>query len=162
MNKEFIPCEGANGFRVSNPPVLLVACARASLDVFDKVETFRTLKQLLFYYIYYQAGMERLRKKSVLLTGYLESLIMSELKDSVHIFTPSNQEERGCQLSLSLLFNIEAEKVVELLKKEGVICDARKPDVIRVAPAPLYNTFKDVFRFIDALKKIIEVFRTGL
>jgi len=160
MEPQFIPCEGANGFRLSNPPVLLVACIRASLDLFD------------------QAGMEALRKKSLLLTGYLEQLLQSELADEVHIFTPSDPEARGCQLSLSFRACMpsslemgsaaagsdssaaaagqkDIDSILTALQSEGVMCDARKPNVIRIAPTPLYNSFRDVYDFVSILKTIL-------
>jgi kynureninase len=84
MAPEFVPCEGAYGFRLSNPPVLLMACVRASLDIFDQA-----------------GGIEKLREKSILLTGYLEMLLNDELGGHVDIFTPSDPNQRGCQLSLS-------------------------------------------------------------
>jgi kynureninase len=100
--------------------------------------------------------MEKLRIKSIQLTQYLEKLIKSELSTKVTIFTPSNIHERGCQLSLS--FNTltgSIEEVVEKLKLQGVICDARKPNVIRIAPTPLYNTFSDIYKFVLILKSIL-------
>ena len=135
MDPVFIPCEGVYGFRVSNPSVFLIACARASLDIFDEV------------------GMEALRKKSTLLTGYLEFLLRSEVADDVDIFTPSDPRRRGCQLSLS--FKCDLDHLMKALKNAGIICDARKPNVIRIAPTPLYNTFLDVHQFVVTLKSIL-------
>jgi kynureninase len=105
--------------------------------------------------------MERLRAKSLLLTGYLEYLIRSELSEKVEIITPSNPAARGCHLSVS--FNVvntatgeklTAEDVLETLKNEGIFGDVRKPNVIRITPTPLYNSFLDVFEFITILKKL--------
>jgi kynureninase len=98
--------------------------------------------------------MEKLRAKSLLLTAYLEHLIIGELGGKVKIFTPANPEERGCQLSLS--FQHDVEIVNKSLAAAGVICDVRKPDVMRVAPAPLYNSFGDVYRFVHILKGILD------
>ncbi|KAJ1422139.1 pyridoxal phosphate-dependent transferase [Ochromonadaceae sp. CCMP2298] len=142
MEPDFIPCLGANGFRLSNPPVLLVACIRASLDLFDR------------------AGMDKLRSKSLLLTGYLESLLRSELSNDVSIFTPADPQQRGCQLSLSfsactVSTHIDIDTILEALQSEGVICDARKPNVIRIAPTPMYNSFRDVFEFVRILKAVL-------
>ena len=134
MNSTFVSCGGANGYRLSNPPVLLIACARASLDLFDKT------------------GIDMLRRKSLLLTGYLEYLIKRDLSDFISIFTPSNPHERGCQLSLAFK-NTDLEEVFSHLQQHGVICDIRKPDVMRIAPTPLYNSFRDVFSFVEILKK---------
>lgn len=148
MDPRFIPCQGVNGFRLSNPPVLLIACIRASLDVFD------------------EAGIDRLRNKSLLLTRYLELLLQSELGDAVEVFTPVDPTQRGAQLSVSFkcckpapgsteppAVNIDA--VLAGLNKAGVMCDARRPDVIRIAPAPLYNSFRDVFDVVLALKSVL-------
>jgi kynureninase len=98
--------------------------------------------------------MASLRKKSVLLTGYLEYLIRSELSEDVTIFTPANPEDRGCQLSLAFP-TADVDVIFNLLKGEGVICDIRKPNIMRVAPTPLYNSFADVYEFISILKKIL-------
>ncbi|KAM9820354.1 kynureninase [Neosynchiropus ocellatus] len=130
---------GVNGFRLSNQPVLLVCPLQASLEIFQ------------------MAGMSKLRKKSRLLTGYLEFLIRHYYGESaaregrphVQILTPSDPEQRGCQLSLS--FSLPIKKVFTELEKRGVVCDMREPNVLRVAPTPLYNTFKDVYFFIEAL-----------
>lgn len=137
MGTEFHPCEGAYRYRLSNPPVLMVACLRASLDLFD------------------EAGMDRLRAKSIQLTAYLEWLIVNILpENTVRIFTPSDPSQRGCQLSLSFI-NGGVEVIHEALENQGVICDVRKPDVMRVAPTPLYNSFNDVYRFVYILKDIL-------
>ncbi|XP_015278810.1 PREDICTED: kynureninase, partial [Gekko japonicus] len=134
---------GINGFRLSNPPILLVCALQASLEVFG------------------QTTLKRLRKKSILLTGYLEYLIKhyySEDKDDlekpyVKIITPSNIEERGCQLTLA--FSIPVKSVFKELEKRGVACDMREPNALRVAPVPLYNSFHDVHRFIEILGSAI-------
>lgn len=136
MAPKFTPCIGAHGFRLSNPPVLLIACVRASLDIFDEV------------------GIDRLRDKSILLTGYLEYLIRNGLSPSeVEILTPSDPTKRGCQLSL--LFPQDIDTILSRLLTAGIICDARKPNVIRIAPAPLYNTFADVQTFFCELLEIL-------
>uniref|UniRef100_A0A8D2N062 Kynureninase n=1 Tax=Zonotrichia albicollis TaxID=44394 RepID=A0A8D2N062_ZONAL len=136
--------EGINGFRLSNPPILLVCALHASLEVFS------------------QTTMKALRRKSVLLTGYLEYLIKhyySEDKTNpekpfVRIITPSQIEERGCQLTLS--FSLPIKSVFNELEKRGVACDMREPNALRIAPVPLYNSFLDVHRFIEILgSKII-------
>ncbi|NXP33723.1 KYNU Kynureninase, partial [Leiothrix lutea] len=135
--------EGINGFRLSNPPILLVCALHASLEVFS------------------QTTMKALRRKSILLTGYLEYLIKhyySEDKTNpgkpfVRIITPSQIEERGCQLSLS--FSLPIKSVFKELEKRGVACDMREPNALRVAPVPLYNSFHDVHRFIEILGSAI-------
>ncbi|XP_054064154.1 kynureninase isoform X3 [Rissa tridactyla] len=135
--------EGINGFRLSNPPILLVCALQASLEVFG------------------QATMKALRRKSVLLTGYLEYLIKhyynedktNPEKPFVKIITPSHIEERGCQLTLS--FSLPVKSVFKELEKRGVACDMREPNALRVAPVPLYNSFHDVHRFIETLGSAI-------
>ncbi|XP_051751876.1 kynureninase [Ctenopharyngodon idella] len=139
MNNEMELQPGVNGFRLSNQPILLVCPLQASLEIFNKTT------------------MKDLRRKSVLLTGYLEYLIRHYYtkdesnpdKASVHIITPSDPEQRGCQLSLSFSRPIRA--VFQELEKRGVVCDMREPSVLRVAPVPLYNSFTDVHRFISVL-----------
>lgn len=136
MRHEFDALPGAEGWQLSNPPILSMAAIRASLDTFEK------------------AGFENLRKKAVKLTGYLEFLI-DEIKDSrINIITPRNPEERGCQLSIQVK-NANKELHTQLTKA-GVISDWREPDVIRVAPAPLYNNFEDVYQFSQKLKRILQ------
>ncbi|XP_021049872.1 kynureninase [Mus pahari] len=134
---------GANGFRISNPPILLVCSLHASLEVFQ------------------QATMTALRRKSILLTGYLEYMLKHYYsKDNtankepiVNIITPTRAEERGCQLTLT--FSIPKKSVFKELEKRGVVCDKREPDGIRVAPVPLYNSFHDVYKFIRLLTSIL-------
>jgi kynureninase len=135
MRQEFDPISGAEGWQLSNPAILSMAAIRASLDVFE------------------EAGFDHLRKKAVKLTGFLEFLI-SELNDErISIITPSNPEERGCQLSIQVK---SANKALHTsLTEAGVISDWREPDVIRVAPTPLYNSFVDVYNFVEQLKKIL-------
>ena len=135
MRHDFDALPGAEGWQLSNPAILSMAAIRASLDVYAK------------------AGFDTIRAKSRKLTGYLEFLI-DELKDDrINIITPRNPEERGCQLSIQVK---SANKELHTkLTDAGVISDWREPDVIRVAPAPLYNSFEDVFEFVDRLKKVL-------
>ena len=108
--------------------------------------------------------MDRLRNKSILLTRYLELLLGSELADAIDIFTPTDPSQRGAQLSVSFKccksqdgaeprVNIDA--ILAGLNKAGVFCDCRRPDVIRIAPAPLYNSFREVFDVVLALKSVL-------
>ncbi|XP_056315285.1 kynureninase [Danio aesculapii] len=147
MNNEMDLQPGVNGFRLSNQPILLVCPLQASLEIFN------------------QTTMKDLRSKSVLLTGYLEFLIRHYYsrdpsdpnRPSVHIITPSDPQQRGCQLSLSFSSPIRA--VFEELEKRGVACDMREPNVLRVAPVPLYNSFTDVHRFITVLGSALSASR---
>jgi len=135
MRHEFEALAGAEGWQLSNPAILSMAAIRASLDVFAA------------------AGFDNLRRKSEKLTGFMEFLIDDMQDDRINIITPRNPEERGCQLSIQVK---SADKALHTkLTKAGVISDWREPDVIRVAPAPLYNNFEDVFEFVHRLKKVL-------
>lgn len=135
MTPGFTPAEGAEAWVMSNPPILAMAPMRASLELFE------------------QAGMGALRKKSVAMTAYLEQLIRAELGDSLQIITPQNPEKRGCQLSLRVLEGREAgRKLFGQLEAAGTIPDWREPDIIRVAPVPMYNRFEDCWLFVDQVK----------
>lgn len=137
MDPKFVAERGAYGFRLSNPPVLLVACVRASMNLYD------------------EAGMDRLRTKSKCLTAYLEELLVSQVgEEHLSIFTPKDPERRGAQLSLS--FKLDLDAVFEAMQKRGFICDVRKPNVMRVAPTPMYNTFRDVYEFVSQLKEVLK------
>jgi kynureninase len=134
MGTEFVPTPGADGWQLSNPPILALAPLRASLDVFHR------------------AGMARLRGKSVLLTDYLESLIGARLAGTIEIVTPMDAMRRGCQLSLRVVGGrARGRALFEHLTARGIIGDWREPDVIRVAPTPLYNRYIDAWRLVDAI-----------
>ncbi|HKT31147.1 MAG TPA: kynureninase [Gammaproteobacteria bacterium] len=138
MGPEFVPIAGAEGWQLSNPPILALAPLLASLEIFDA------------------AGMDRLREKSLQLTGYLEFLLDDQLADNVEILTPRNPAERGCQLSLRLRGSPRrAREIFRQLEERFVTADWREPDVIRVAPVPLYNSYADVYRFVDILKEVL-------
>jgi kynureninase len=134
MKKGFIPMSGADGWQVSNFPVLSGAALMASLEIFNK------------------AGIKNLRKKSLLLTGYLEFLLqLIETKEKKFtVITPNNPDQRGCQLSILMKEN--GQKVFNKLTKVGVVADWREPGVIRVAPVPLYNSFQEVFQVVEIFK----------
>jgi kynureninase len=133
MDKKFIPIEGAESWQLSNPPILSLASLRASLDIFE------------------QATMKDLRAKSELLTAYMQFLLDDMKNDNIEIITPSDKEQRGCQLSLRI--RQDGKEFHKKLLSGGVSCDWREPDVIRVAPVPLYNTFTDVWNFAEILKR---------
>ena len=135
MRDEFDLMPGAEGWQLSNPPILSMAAIRASLDLFS------------------DAGMTKLIAKSRKLTGYLEFLIKELNNDSIKIITPSNPDERGCQLSIQVK---NADRALHRrLTDMGIISDWREPDVIRCAPVPLYNSFEDVFHMVERLKMIL-------
>lgn len=139
MGPDFVPMAGAEGWQLSNPPVLGLAPLHASLDIFD------------------EAGMPALRDKSLKLTGYLEFLLKEKLAEHIDILTTADPAQRGCQLSLRLHKGRDAARqVFEGLEAAGVTGDWREPDVIRVAPVPLYNSYTDVFRFVEILEGLVE------
>lgn len=133
MGPVFDPIPGAEGWQVSNPPILPLAALRASMDIFDEV------------------GMEKIRAKSELSTGYLEFLLDQHARSGISVITPRDPKQRGAQLSIRVASHGKA--IYETLTRNGVICDWREPDVIRVAPIALYNTFTEVFDFIQILMK---------
>ena len=132
MDDEFIPIKGAEGWQLSNPPIFQMASLRASLEIFE------------------EAGMENLARKSIKLTGYMEFLLNEIHDERISIITPSDPRERGCQLSIRVKDSDKS--LFDAITKRGVIADWREPDVIRVAPVPLYNSFMDVFRFVNTLR----------
>lgn len=135
MRHEFDVLPGAEGWQLSNPPILSMAAIKASLDIFGEV------------------GIEALNEKSKKLTGYFEFLLKQLGEDSIRIITPEDPKERGCQLSIQVK---NADKnLFDKLTKSGVIADWREPDVIRCAPVPLYNSFEDVYRMVENLKSIL-------
>ncbi|WP_418646543.1 kynureninase [Tenacibaculum insulae] len=135
MRQPFDVMAGAEGWQLSNPPILSMAAIKASLDMFAEV------------------GMEALREKSEKLTGYFEFLINQIDSDDIKIITPSNPKERGCQLSIQVK---NADKSLhKKLTENNIITDWREPDVIRCAPVPMYNSFEDVFRMVSILKGLL-------
>jgi len=138
LEPEFIPVPTADGWQVSNPPILAMAPLRASLAIFDEA-----------------GGMEPLREKSIRLTTYLQFLLESETgersKKRYTIITPRNTYERGSQLSIQV--RERPKELFNKLESSGVICDFREPNVIRVAPTPLYNAFHEVWRFAEILSQ---------
>jgi kynureninase len=132
MGPQFTPIAGAEGWQLSNPPIFQLAALRASLELFD------------------QATMVALRQKSEKLTAYLEFLLRTFVGDRLTINTPSDPQSRGCQLSCRM--KNDGEQIVKALAEEGIICDFRNPDVLRLAPVPLYNSFSDVYKLATRLQ----------
>jgi kynureninase len=136
MGPDFVPIPGAEGWQISNPPILQMAALRASLEIFD------------------EAGMPALRRKSEKLTGYLEHLLDQIDDERISVITPRDPVQRGCQLSIRV--KDADHSLFESLIAKGDAADWREPDVIRVAPAPLYNSFEDVYRFSTVLKDVVK------
>ena len=137
LEPEFIPVPSADGWQISNPPILSMAPLRASLAIFE------------------ETGMEALRQKSIKLTSYLQFLLESEpdgrSKKQYTIITPRQADQRGCQLSI--LVREHPKELFAKLQAADVKCDLREPNVIRAAPTPLYNTFHEVWRFANILRR---------
>lgn len=140
MIHPFNPTQGVEGWQLSNPPILSLAAIRASLDLFR------------------EAGyMAPLRVKSERLTSYLAWLLTEELNDRITIITPDEPVARGCQLSLTVKgLGPDGRRLFDDLDAAGVVSDWREPDVIRVAPVPLYNRFEDCYRFVEFLKEFCQ------
>jgi kynureninase len=136
MGPNFQPMVGAEGWQLSNPSIISLAALRASMDIF------------------HEAGMERLRTKSIALTSYLEFLLNQNPSSSFSIVTPHEEERRGAQLSIRIPRN--GRILCDKLAEEGVICDWREPDMLRVAPVPLYNSFQDVLLFVERFRLAID------
>jgi kynureninase len=135
MGPEYRAIPTAEGWQLSNPGILSLAALRASMEIFD------------------EAGMERLRAKSERSTGYLEFLLKQDSSKRFEIITPADPAQRGAQLSLRI--PKDGKRVCERLSAAGVICDWREPDIMRVAPVPLYNSYMDVYVFTEELFKAL-------
>jgi kynureninase len=135
MGPQFVPTHGADGWQLSNPPILALAPLRVSLEIFRR------------------AGMSRLREKSLSLTGYLEWLVQAQLSHVLEVVTPTDPERRGAQLSIRVLGGRERGRALfEYLMEHGIVGDWREPDVIRISPTPLYNRLADCWVFVEAVK----------
>jgi kynureninase len=132
MKKGFKPMEGAAGWQLSNAQIFPMAIHKASLELFD------------------EAGIENLRAKSETLTAYLE-FILADFSDNLTVITPATAADRGCQLSIIVKEN--GKKLFDYLNENGIMPDWREPDVIRMSPVPMYNSFEDVYRIGVALKQ---------
>lgn len=149
MAKQFQPTPGAGGFQIGNPSALDLASLSGSLSMFE------------------QAGFRNLRNKSLILTCYAEDALNRILADeqkttddskpAFRIITPASPAERGAQLSVWFLRDGLLDKVLAAFEAEGVVCDKRKPDVIRVAPVPMYNNFEDTWRFMQVLRNALGI-----
>jgi kynureninase len=137
MGSQFDPMLTAQGWQVSCPPILAMAPIVASLELFERA-----------------GGMSALRQKSQMLSSYMAYLIKERLFGRVEVITPENLEERGCQLSLKMLI-ADGKQMFDELEQNGVICDWRYPSVIRVAAVPLYNSFEDIYLFVDILERLL-------
>ena len=135
MREELDISNGAEGWQLSNPAILSMAAIKASLELFRKV------------------GMNKLRMKSINLTGYLEYLILQMNNKNIDIITPKDPNQRGCQLSIKL--NNSNKILHENLRLNNVITDWRDPNVIRCAPVPFYNSYQDVYNFVKILRKLL-------
>ena len=135
MRQPFDVMEGAEGWQLSNPPILSMAAVKASLDIFEKV------------------GMDALVKKSKKLTGFFEYLVNEIASDTIKIITPTNPNERGCQLSLQVK-NTD-KNLHKKLTENNIITDWREPDVIRCAPVPMYTSFEDVYHMVTILESLL-------
>jgi len=141
IREDFVPMEGAAGWQVSTFTIVPGAIQRASLELFRK------------------AGFKALRRKSVLLTGYLDFLIRSlpGYGKVFEIITPSNPDERGCQLSLFLPQS--GKRIFQILTRNGVMADWREPGVIRISPVPMYTSFENVYRFYEIFSKALRTLK---
>lgn len=136
MGPNFQPMSGADGWQLSNPSIVSMAVLRASMNIFD------------------EAGMEQLRNKSVSLTGYLEFLLNETRSAKFSIVTPAEPERRGAQISIRIPQN--GRSLCERLTSEGIFGDWREPDLFRIAPVPLYNSYQDVLQFVRRFASAIE------
>lgn len=136
MGPDFQPLRGAEGWQISNPPIFQLAALRASLEIFQ------------------EAGMEALVTKSQLLTGYLEFLLNDIADERIEIITPSDANDRGCQLSIRVKNSDKG--LFDKITSRGVSVDWREPDIIRCAPVPLYNSFTDIYEFAGILKDCLK------
>jgi kynureninase len=139
MDKEFMPIPTAEGWQISNAPILSMAAHKAALDVFE------------------EAGMDAIIRKSKSLTQYLffilDQVNAASAVPAIQVITPRDEREHGCQVSMLMLK--DGKNIFEELKRKSVIADWREPNVIRVAPVPLYNSFEDVYRFGEIISTML-------
>ena len=137
MENTFIPMQSTEAWQLSNPPILSLAAIRASLD---------TVKMA--------GGIETLRKKSIKLSAYLREILIQELSSQISIITPESEEQSGAQLSI-IVNTGDGKAIFDAIEAKGVTCDFRHPNVIRVAPVPLYNSYTDAYQFVSLLKEAL-------
>ena len=141
MSRDFTPAVGADGWSLSTSPIMLMAPLKVSLEIFK------------------EAGMNNLAEKRKKLTKYLEEMISCLAKKyeeeiSIRIITPKNDEERGAQLSMVISKN--GKEIFNKLSEQGVLGDWREPEVIRLSPAPLYNSFEEVYKFGEIFDSVLQ------
>lgn len=136
LQPNFIPVPTADSWQISNPSIFALVPLCASLEIFDRT------------------SMQAFREKSLRLTGYLEFLIETIQSDRISIITPRDPQARGCQLSIQV--DNQPEALMEKLRENGIVCDFRRPNILRIAPNPLYNTFYEVWLFANIVKKHLE------
>ncbi len=139
MGGDFQPIPTAEGWQLSNPPIMAMAPVRASLELFEEA-----------------GGMTPLLEKSQRLTGHLEQLLAERLEGKIKIITPADPDQRGCQLSLEVAPEFDGKAIYHQLELTGVRTDWRQPNVIRAAPVPLYNSLDDVDQFVDRLSQVLD------
>jgi kynureninase len=140
MEKGFKAMPGAQGWQVSTPAMFLYAAHRAALEIFEEASWINIIAKQ--------------KKLTAYLWFLLNEINSSSVKKIIEFITPFNEEERGCQVSMLMLEN--GKDIYNSLMKEGIFTDWREPNVIRLAPVPLYNTYEEVWRFADSLKKLIK------
>lgn len=132
LQPDFIPIQSADSWQVSNPSIFALVPLRASLEIFDN------------------ANISKIAEKAAKITGYLEFLIKKIDSKKISIITPQNPQDRGSMLSIRV--DEEPELLMEKLLEKGIVCDFRRPNVLRITPIPLYNTFHEVWLFSEILK----------
>jgi kynureninase len=137
MPDAFVPLAGAEGWQLSNPPILAMAPLNVALEQFER------------------ATLAKLRTKSEQLTAYVIRALMQKRPDRIRVITPTHAEARGSQLSLILdVDTVRAKRLRQQLHAAGIVCDWREPNIVRVAPTPLYNTFHDAWKLVSVLEEI--------
>jgi kynureninase len=139
MEKEFDPIPTAEGWQLSNSPILNMAAHKASLDIFEEAG--------------FENILEKGKKLSAFLLFVLDDINASGSKKIIEVITPRDENEHGCQVSVLMLE--KGKEIFESLKKNSVIVDWREPDVIRLAPVPLYNSFEDIYKFGEIIKNML-------